>query len=523
MPDFSTLLKRGCVWLLALAAAAIALPALAQSDPPGRIGRIAWISGDVSLIRPDSGERGEHESVLLNQPLTGGDIVATGPGARAEIQVGAMTLRLDSRTRIEFERLDDDNVRIRLDEGRVIAKLPSEDIRRDFTLETPHGRFVPRDTGIYRFEHDGGYTAATAYFGTVRFDSADIALDVNAGEGTRLWQERDGRLAYQMVPGIRDEFTQWSAARDQRQQASIASRYVSPEMTGTQDLDAYGDWSEMPEYGAVWFPRAVGADWAPYRTGHWAWVAPWGWTWVGHEPWGFAPFHYGRWERIHGVWAWVPGTRVTRPVYAPALVAWGGTPGFGFSISVGSPPPARWAPLAPREVYVPFYRSSHAHVRHVNAPHGARIHDIDAIVSRPHEVVRQTRYVHRDDPRVVHIAPSTMRHTSRPESGMRDNPQDDRRPRQTEHRQAAPAVVVRVPRVEAQEPPRPRAEERHTFREPRREVSSAVRAESRATIEARMTAPRVERSSQRYEQRERREQRDDRHERRQRPEDERRR
>ena len=105
MPDFSTFLKRGCVWLLALAAAAIALPALAQSDPPGRIGRIAWISGDVSLIRPDSGdrgERGERESVLLNQPLTGGDIVATGPGARAEIQVGAMTLRLDSRTRSEI-------------------------------------------------------------------------------------------------------------------------------------------------------------------------------------------------------------------------------------------------------------------------------------------------------------------------------------------------------------------------------------------------------------------------------------
>lgn len=81
-------------------------------------------------------------------------------------------------------------------------------------------------------------------------------------------------------PGTRDEFTQWSAARDQRQQASIA-RYVSPEMTGIQDLDAYGDWSEMPEYGAVWFPRAVGADWAPYRTGHWVWgcspVADLGW------------------------------------------------------------------------------------------------------------------------------------------------------------------------------------------------------------------------------------------------------
>jgi len=94
-------------------------------------------------------------------------------------------------------------------------------------------------------------------------------------------------------------------------------------MTGAQDLDAYGDWSETPEYGAAWFPRTVDVDWAPYRSGHWAWVAPWGWTWIDAAPWGFAPFHYGRWVRIHGAWAWIPGTRITRPVYAPAW--WAGS------------------------------------------------------------------------------------------------------------------------------------------------------------------------------------------------------
>jgi hypothetical protein len=24
-------------------------------------------------------------------------------------------------------------------------------------------------------------------------------------------------------------------------------------------------------------------------------MSPWGWTWVDNAPWGFAPFHYGRW------------------------------------------------------------------------------------------------------------------------------------------------------------------------------------------------------------------------------------
>ena len=444
MSNFFRFLQRGRGLLLALMASALAFSAFAQVDPPGRIGRIAWLSGDVFLNNPDTGELG---AAPLNQPLTSGDIVTTGPGSRAEIQIGAMTLRLDSGSRVEFDRIDDEGVRILLNNGRVVAKLPTDDTRRDFELETRHGRFVPRDTGIYRFESDNGNTGATAYFGTVRFESRDTAFDLNAGESTRIWTDHAGQLNYRMAQGVRDEFTQWSAARDQSQRGSVSasSRYVSPEMTGAQDLDAYGDWSDSPEYGAAWFPRAVAADWAPYRTGHWAWVAPWGWTWVGHEPWGFAPFHYGRWVRIHGAWAWVPGTRIARPVYAPALVAWIGTPGGGVSVSIGSVPPVGWFPLAPREVFVPFYRSSHNHVRYVNAPHVPHVRDIDAIVSRPHEVVRQTRFVHRDEPRTFSTAPADAFRHRRPDVRIAPRPGDAREFRDHQVQIAPPAPELRRP------------------------------------------------------------------------------
>ena len=417
MPDFHRYLQRGRTLLLALLASTLAVCAFAQDDPPGRIGRIAWLSGNVFLNNPETGEL---SAATLNQPLTSGDIITTGAGARAEIQVGAMTLRLDARSRIEFERLDDEQFRLFLDDGRIIAKLPTEDTRRDFVLETGHGRFLPRSTGIYRFDADAaGSTSATAYFGTLRFEGRDLALDINAGESARLWPDASGQLHYQMAQGSRDEFTQWSAARDQRARTPAYARYVSPEMTGAQDLDAYGDWSETPEYGAVWFPRDIAADWAPYRTGHWAWVAPWGWTWVGHEPWGFAPFHYGRWVRIQGLWAWAPGTRIARPVYAPALVAWIGTPGFGVSAGIG---PVGWFPLAPREVYVPFYRSSHTHVRVVNAPHVPHIRNLDEIIARPHEVVRHSHFAHRDEPRALSVAPSDAFRQRRPEARITPRP-----------------------------------------------------------------------------------------------------
>ena len=35
--------------------------------------------------------------------------------------------------------------------------------------------------------------------------------------------------------------------------------------------------------------------------------AGWGPTWVDSAPWGYAPFHYGRWAFICGRWGWCPG------------------------------------------------------------------------------------------------------------------------------------------------------------------------------------------------------------------------
>jgi len=55
-----------------------------------------------------------------------------------------------------------------------------------------------------------------------------------------------------------------------------------------------------------------------------------GLDWVDDAPWGFAPFHYGRWlpSASLGLVPCAPravvGVAYVRPVYAPALVAWVG-------------------------------------------------------------------------------------------------------------------------------------------------------------------------------------------------------
>jgi hypothetical protein len=163
-----------------------------------------------------------------------------------------------------------------------------------------------------------------------------------------------------------DEFDSWCRSRDDREERSQSARYVSRDVIGYDDLDDYGEWRSVPDYGTVWFPTRVAVGWAPYRFGHWAWIAPWGWTWVEDEPWGFAPFHYGRWAEIGGGWCWVPGPVVVRPVYAPALVVFVGGPRFGTSVAFGGGGGVAWFPLGPREVYVPPYRSSERYMQRVN-------------------------------------------------------------------------------------------------------------------------------------------------------------
>src|SRR2546422_1606197 len=172
-----------------------------------------------------------------------------------------------------------------------------------------------------------------------------------------------------------DEFDDWAYSRDRRHERSRSAQYLSRDVVGYEDLDDYGEWRADSNYRHVWFPTRVSAGWAPYREGHWVWISPWGWTWVDDASWGYAPFHYGRWVTVGGVWGWVPcapravvGVAYVRPVYAPALVAWVGGPHFSVGIGIGGDGGVgvAWFPLGPREVYVPSYRVSRTYVTNVN-------------------------------------------------------------------------------------------------------------------------------------------------------------
>ncbi len=258
-------------------------------------------------------------------------------------------------------------MQIQLAEGSLSAHLRRLDGGDAFEIDTPNLAFTVQRPGDYRVDVDpnGNTTVVTVREGEgdvtgggseFHLDSGDS--DTFSGTDTLTY---DGGTA-----GPPDDFDQWGSARDDREEGAESARYVSRDVIGYEDLDEYGDWRSTPDYGYAWFPSRVAAGWAPYRFGHWVWIEPWGWTWVEDQPWGFAPFHYGRWAVYGGGWCWVPGPIVVRPVYAPALVAFLGGPGFGVSLAIGGGGGVAWFPLGPREVYVPPYQTSLRYVQNVN-------------------------------------------------------------------------------------------------------------------------------------------------------------
>src|SRR5437016_475367 len=180
------------------------------------------------------------------------------------------------------------------------------------------------------------------------------ATDVGPDKQVVLEGSDTPQLATNAAPDP-DEWDRWNLDRSGHEGGpSPSARYVSPEVTGAEDLDRNGDWRETPRYGHVWVPHDVPPDWAPYSTGRWIFDPYYGWTWVDDAPWGWAPYHYGRWVYGDGFWGWAPGPVVVAPVYAPALVSFFGAPGVGVSVGVGFPF-VSWVALGFGEPVIPWW------------------------------------------------------------------------------------------------------------------------------------------------------------------------
>jgi hypothetical protein len=352
-----------------LAFAAWAQPASEgdQGDPPTRVARLSYIHGDVSFV-----PAGENDWVQaqLNRPLVTGDKLFTDGGARAALEIGAASIRMDQNTNFDFLNLDDNNAQMELTQGSLNLRVRRLYDNQSYEIDTPTLAFVINRVGEFRVDVQGngqGSVVTVLSGGGDVYGEGGARFRVEEGQSVTF---NDSQLHDYYVSDLPspDAFDDFCHQRDRRMTASTSRRYVSEEVIGYEDLDEYGSWDDAPEYGHVWYPTSVAVGWAPYHYGHWGWVGAYGWSWIDDSPWGFAPFHYGRWVSVGGRWGWCPGRIDVRPVYAPALVAFvgGHIGGVDISIGIGGGEPIGWFPLGWGEPYIPSYHVSRDYFTNVN-------------------------------------------------------------------------------------------------------------------------------------------------------------
>jgi hypothetical protein len=347
---------RAMLWILASSLGGVALgqdgapDAPDDSDTPDeiapeRVARLSFTQGGVSL-------QGVGETTwapaTLNRPLTPGDFLRTETDGRAEVQVGSADVRMGAGTSFAFTALDADAMRLRLSVGVLNLRVRTLDENESIEVETPQATAAILRPGSYRVEvnPDGSATVLKVSSGMLEARGADDQTFVVRAQRVATLTGK-GRFAYTTTMlGAPDAFDTWALERDRRDDYVLSTepaRSVSAdEIVGYEDLDKYGTWTSEPDYGYVWTPTYVSAGWSPYRFGRYTYVSGWGWAWIEDAPWGFAPYHYGRWISIGSRWSWVPGPRLGRPVGRP-----------GSTVVVGRPSPEHgWhVPRPPRGGY----------------------------------------------------------------------------------------------------------------------------------------------------------------------------
>src|SRR5690348_2804621 len=234
-------------------------------DPPSRVARLKYISGEVSM---QPGGVDDWAAATINRPMTTADRLWTDKDSRAELHLGNAAMRMNSETSLTLTNLTDNTVQLELDEGTLnlhVSRLYDHEI---YEVDTPNMAFTLLKPGDYRFDVDsnGDVSLVTVWRGKGVATGSGDAVRIDAHHQVRFFGGMS--LAHQSFRAPRlDRFDEWCRVRSDREGRVFSVRYVSPDVVGYEDLDEYGSWREVGTYGGVWFPTPVEVGWAPYRYG----------------------------------------------------------------------------------------------------------------------------------------------------------------------------------------------------------------------------------------------------------------
>jgi hypothetical protein len=366
----------------------------AQVDIPPGVARISLIQGDVSVQR---GDTGDWAAAALNQPLASGDRISTGDGSRVELQLDhSNILRLGNNTQVkiatlgqtqiegaQIERTEIERAQIQVQVAQGLAYYTVfKDSEAEVEIDTPNAAIRPMSKeGIYRVEVNGFETQVIVRAGAADISTPQGSTHAEVGQAATVRGTTDEAGSVLGGGPSNDSWDSWNNDRDGVIRNAQSWNYTNRFYVGSEDLDAYGHWINVPDYGRVWSPTVAGS-WSPYRVGRWVSEPYWGWTWVSREPWGWTPYHYGRWFLYGKSWVWWPGPvdgdGNYRPEWAPAYLSFFGFGGHrGVSAGFGS---VGWLAIGPGDSFYPWYgrNGSQLNVVNVNVTDATNITKLNA-------------------------------------------------------------------------------------------------------------------------------------------------
>lgn len=355
--------SRATAWyaLISLVLAGVGFgPALRADDATGPGGgraiRLSYAEGQVKVTQ---GGQVLAEQATVNAPLFEGMEVSTGDDGRAEIQFeDGSVARLSpnsvvSLTTLRGEEANGD-AEITLDSGLGYFELQGSGQFGQMNVHFGDSAVSASGFTVLRVNMDTPPGEVAVFSGNAHLEGTNgaLAMDLHGGESAKL---NPGDLSHSVVSeNIEpDSWDAWNSDRDQALNAEAgastgAGNSIAPNESQNpawNDLDANGNWYDVPGQGYVWSPyEAANAGWDPYGYGNWMYTPGYGYLWASGYPWGYLPYQCGAWNFYDGFgWGWSPGFGGCQPWWVGGFYA---GPRFGGFLPGGYRVPHR--PLPPR-------------------------------------------------------------------------------------------------------------------------------------------------------------------------------
>jgi hypothetical protein len=360
-----SLTRLGLSLLLVLSASGLCTTARADSSSNTRAARLTYMQGTVTVSEADNPTG---VPAQMNLPLLSGVQIATGDDGQAEIEFeDGSVVRLTPNSALFLENLTVQPDGVFMSHLSLLHGLAYCELRA-----TPQYRYAvnaggdvlsPVENTTVRIDFDEPPAIFSVLDGTAQVErqngqyaeSANSGYQTQVRAGETLRADPSDANRYFLTQQIADDsWDQWNEDRDQEATSEAANStpvrndYAGAQGYGWSDLDANGDWYDVPGQGPVWQPQVAAGDagFDPYDNGEWIWYPSTGYLWASSYSWGWTPYRCGNWSYFNGFgWGWAPGS---------------GCGGFGWGFAGGGRPVnVVLGPTGYRPVRVPLAVNGH--------------------------------------------------------------------------------------------------------------------------------------------------------------------